>query len=320
MTRRQFIIQAFADYYGIELTGNEQNDLTGFDFEMKTKINDFWDFSLKEAVYCVESLLDKMGDNLSEETISNYVCRNLYAGARFSFQNSPEFHTGRPLNGKWLSIETVLDCINTRIIPEKQSMQSLPDRTICIDNVNLIKAWEYEQYRNLIPLIKEEWWTSTPYGSSGHEVAIINAGGVGYLSNSDDDYSRMLVRMNPHTTLCNFAPTYYEKAIRPVLRLSGTIDYRPGETFFLAEQEWVVLSNNMAICKNSICVDQFAGFVDFDRDGMNDYEQSRVKHILDGFAQKYHLSGEVEVRREPESKTLSVAYMEPTLDEPELDR
>ena len=132
MTRRQFIIQSFADYYGIEKEDNELYRMDSYDFEFGTRLNNSGWLNLKRAVYCTEHFFDEIGDSpITEDTVSNYVCDYFDVEGD---KDSYEYQAGCYLNHNWLSIETIVDCIEDRLVPERWYMQSLSDKNMELDD------------------------------------------------------------------------------------------------------------------------------------------------------------------------------------------
>lgn len=116
-----------------------------------------------------------------------------------------------------------------------------------ITGITLLSLAEYREYGKKIPFISEWWWLREP-GDESYLVmfarnAVDRAGGfVG-----DDD-----------------------NAVRPVLlgKFGNFIEFE------FAGYSWVILSDNMAICKD------FIGYHRFDKES-NNYEKSEIKEYLE---------------------------------------
>ena len=127
-----------------------------------------------------------------------------------------------------------------------------PER-IRVYGAKLLTKSEYEKYRDMIPVSKTEWFLdSTDYGDrafayavSGKAVFVVHTG--------------------------------FTLGIRPALEIaSHADDLKPGDYFQLGIRSYRLLSDELAICTAHPMIGKYA-------DGNNDYEQSEVKKMLDGF-------------------------------------
>lgn len=134
---------------------------------------------------------------------------------------------------------------------------------IDIEEVTLLSIEEYEESRENIPLLNEDWWLrSSGYGSNS---AVI----VDYCSCVN--LSGSIVDIN-----------YY--VVRPVLRISNleSLNLREKDTFRLAGHDWTVISGELAICNDHIGNHIFRE--DWRSEDANDYKRSDVKKYLDTWA------------------------------------
>lgn len=118
-----------------------------------------------------------------------------------------------------------------------------------VNKITLLSIVEYQKYKEKIPRISNWWWLRSP-GHGSYRVAFIDD--IGCI----DDFGNY--------TFCD------KCTVRPVLL--GTF----GEIaeFEFAGYEWIVLSENIAICKD------YLTYMIFDEKS-NDYEKSEVKRYLE---------------------------------------
>ena len=139
-----------------------------------------------------------------------------------------------------------------------------------ITGVTLLSREEYEEYYKMIPPVPFYWWLRSP-GSDRREAAYVVSEKNVRKSSHDSKESG-----NPCHKNFEYYPVTQVFGIRPVLLITGH-DLKSGDILKLADKEWTVLSDTLAICNDLIGMCHF-------NTGTNDYEFSDVEMYLETWA------------------------------------
>lgn len=121
-----------------------------------------------------------------------------------------------------------------------------------ITGITLMPIEEYAVYTENIPIISEWWWLRSPGWYPDYAAYVDYDGSIDCAGDS---------------------VTIEYNAVRPVL-LGSFKDYKDIVEFEFADHSWIVLSKNMAICKDYINRRRFDGKT-------NNYASSEVKEFLE---------------------------------------
>ena len=122
---------------------------------------------------------------------------------------------------------------------------------------------EYEEYYEMIPPTPFYWWLRSP-GSDRREAAYVV---------SEKNVHKLCCVQYEHV---EYYPVTQVFGVRPVLLITGH-DLKSGDILKLADKEWTVLSDTLAICNDLIGMCHF-------NTGTNDYEFSDVEMYLETWA------------------------------------
>ena len=138
---------------------------------------------------------------------------------------------------------------------------------IDIKGITLLSREEYTAYKDLMShdnWIYANWWLRSPGNSTG-TVAVAHDNGWGLITDN-------IVRNR--------------NAVRPTLLIANH-NLNTGDNFILADKEWTVISDTLAIC-NGIIGRYYFRF-DWKDDNANDYEASDVKKFLEEWAENNNI-------------------------------
>lgn len=131
--------------------------------------------------------------------------------------------------------------------------------------ITLLSKDEYNNNKDIIPPVNSRWWLRSP-GYLQYFAVYVYADGPITDRTVDSDCS----------------------CVRPALYIWKSSDLNRGDKFELAGRLWTVLSNNLALCDDT--VGQTCFREDRTAEDANDYEKSDIKKWLHDWAEENDIS------------------------------
>ena len=129
---------------------------------------------------------------------------------------------------------------------------------IDINDITLLSIEEYEQTKEIVPLVIQYWWLRSP-GTYDNNVAVVLIGGsVNYFG--------------------LFVPDSY--GVRPALILNmQSSNLQIKDKFIFADYTWTVIGENLALCDSVVGTTYFRK--DWEAEDSSEYETSDIKKWLE---------------------------------------
>ena len=140
-----------------------------------------------------------------------------------------------------------------------------------IEEITLLSIEEVELAKQNVPDVFKEnasWWLRSPGYLNSH-AAYVSNGGIVYAD------GRVVDRKN---------------GLRPALRIDDlkANNLRIGDKIQVANRDWTVISNDLALCDEIIQREPF----NYDKTHGNNYESSHIKEVLDKWEKEMRLTTE----------------------------
>ena len=139
-----------------------------------------------------------------------------------------------------------------------------------ITGITLLSIEEYEATRDMIPMVKDDWWLRSLSDDASFAMSVCGGGEV-YQRLGTGVLFGLQLQYSVDSTL----------GVRPALNLELG-DLRIGDVFELAGYVWTVINENVALCDDIIAKTCFRE--DWDAVDANNYEASDVKKWLHDWA------------------------------------
>ena len=165
----------------------------------------------------------------------------------------------------WECVETHYEDVTERgtemAVVKKRIVYTEPV-CVLIKGITLLSIEEYEATRDMIPMVKDDWWLRSLSDDASFAMSVGGGGEV---------YHRLGTGV------------LFGLGVRPVLNLELG-DLRIGDVFELAGYMWTVINGNMALCNDIIGECCFRD--DWKAKDANDYEKSDIKKWLENWAKE----------------------------------
>ena len=142
-----------------------------------------------------------------------------------------------------------------------------------IGKITLLSIKEYREAEKNIECVNNNWWLRSP-GTYDGDAAFVD-GEDGDVGEDGDDVLE-------------------EFGVRPALNISNlqSLNLKVGNKIKLADHNWTVISDELALCDEIIGGSAFRE--DWEEDDANEYEQSDIKKWLENWARENGVGGDAE--------------------------